>query len=823
METKVTYSFNKIRVSEASLSNVFGSQYFKLFFKVLCGVGLLAFFVILGLSFWPENVAPVVMGLLWLIVFLGTLSVWPLAFGIFLAGQEAKYPISDDKTDLGMSSDFETTTALYRLSKTKFNLGDLLKEISVNHECQFILSEVQADDKFWANFRAGMAGSDFLEVVFGEAVNQARRHDSNLVSMSDIFWGTFSKNENFEKIIAQLELSEADVSNIFFLGHKLYSQISHKKTTTERLKRHSSGVAQNWDAGYTNFLDHFSHNVSASGADEVSIEGRQDIEHEIEDILTKENKNNVVLVGPVGVGKTTLIKELVSKIAWSRSLPSLAFQRVVELDIGAIVAAASNSSRLESVLVGSLNDAVSAGNIILYIQNIESIFAGGTKEGTIDASEIILPYLRNSSLRIIGATTEKDYETYIQAKPELASVFTKVSVEPTDKDTTLRVLSEMSVYMGLNYKLKITYTGVKEIYTLSEKYVTEKEFPGKAVDMMENVCSAARNEGDKIVDKQTVAKLAEHFLNVKISEVTVNEKDILLKLEDNMHARVVGQFTAVKVLADAMRRARTQTKDDKRPLGSFLFMGPTGVGKTELAKTLAFSYFGDESRIIRMDMNEFQDSSAIDRFIGKKAAGSDQLEGGEFVKAVRANPSSIVLLDEIEKANPNVLDLFLQALDEGYITDGMGEKVVLSGLIIIGTSNAGSNTIRQSVAAGEEYESMRAKVMEEVQNAGTFKPEFLNRFDGVVLFSPLSGSEILKVAELMFKGIQADFKNKGYDIELAPGLLEKLAQEGYVPEMGARPMRRVFQDRLENFLAKKMLEDAIPKGEAFVVKIEDLY
>jgi len=823
MERETTYNPDHKRLVAAKLSRFFGSRATNICAKIFITLGIIAFLFLLIIWSFPGDEIEQLSKIAWIFVFLSLVSVWVISFGSFLKSYELKHSLMKGNFDLGQCSDFRTTILLFGLGFPTPDIGKLIRDLVATPEVSLVCSEMAPSEQFWNDLRSGVGAPDFGARLLASAASKAMMHSSPLVSAADLFWGLLTENENYEQILIDLELEETDLSNIFFLESKFFTASKYPSTATETLKSHAAGIAQGWDSGYTLFLDRFSYNVLGNLRGDFSVEGRTGIVSEMENILTKKSKNNVILTGPVGVGKTTIIKEVVSRITWGTTLPGLAYARVLELNLGTIISYAADRASLEKILIGVLNDAVRAGNIILYVPEIQDLFAGGGKEGTIDASEIILPYLRDSGLRIIGATTDKHFQTYIESKPELAALITKIEVPPTEKSDTLRVLAEMSIYMGQEYGVRVTYQALKMIYTLTEKFVTEKEFPGKAVDMLENVLTAAKNEHVTVLDKEAVARVAGKDLNVKVTEATRDEKDILLKLEETMHSRVVGQFAAVTALSDALRRARTDIKSDKRPIGSFLFLGPTGVGKTELAKTLAWAYYGNEEQIVRMDMNQFQDPDSITRFIGKKVADSEELEGGEFVKKIRTNPSSVVLLDEIEKANPNILDLFLQALDEGYITDGMGEKVILTGAIIIATSNAGANTIRKAVADNIEYQRVKETVLEEVQNTGVFKPEFLNRFDGVIVFSPLSGSEILKVAELMFQSIQADFKGKGYDIELETGVLEKLAQEGYVPEMGARPMRRVFQDRLENFLAKKMLEGTIKKGETYTVSMTDLY
>ena len=469
-----------------------------------------------------------------------------------------------------------------------------------------------------------------------------------------------------------------------------------------------------------------------------------------------------------------------------------------------LLSGVNDPGEAESRLLGVLNDAVRAGNVILFIDDIHVLFAsGGDKIGTIDASEVIAPYLQSSELRIIGITSNNNYQTYIAPRAQIAGNMEKIEVPATDENQTIRILEDLSLYFSSKYGIQITYNALKEVYKLSERFTLEKAFPARAVDMLENVCTAAKNSsflsssrrrGSIVLDRHVTDKLAESTLNVPVQEAEGDEREKLLHLEEKLHSRVIGQNEAVKAVSQALQRARTQVTDTKRPIGTFLFLGPTGVGKTELTKALSWAYFGSEESMVRMDMNEFQDSASVGRFIGRKMPGSEQLEGGEFVKKVREKPFSVILLDELEKAHPDILNLFLQILDEGYCTDGMGNKISFQNSIIIATSNAGANLIREGVTAGKTSEGLKTELLNYLQSQGIYKPEFLNRFDGTIVFKPLTKEELLKIAGLIFQSSCESLKQKGYIIQIEQPALEKLVEWGYKPEFGARPMRRVFQE-----------------------------
>ena len=815
----------------ASKVHPFINNYFFIgILKVLSMIGLSSAIVML-LSFSSTiNLYPIDYFLKFLI-FIGLIAFALLRFIQSYFRRLADSRVLKDEDggmyDIFKTCDFELANIL---GSENLNNPDILKifeSIITSKRAFFILREMNVglpfNEKIVRGFPLEIPAHDILIEVVRLSLENAIQDGAQQLTAGDIFYGFLKISRNLNPALMAIEIDEKDLQNIIFWENNIFSKLYRKKTLTQSLASAGAGIAQNWAAGYTLDLDRFGTEITMPKLfGSFSIEGRDREIRQMENVLSKEMKNNCIITGGNGVGKTTLVYGLAERIYWGNTLSELSYKRLVSLDTSILLAGSSNEREVEERLIRVFNDAVNAGNIILFIDNIEVLFSGGQKIGSIDASEIIIPYLQNPNLRIIGVTTHGNYQTYIEAKPSLAGNFEKIEVEPTNEKQTLRILEDLSMYYSNKYNLVVTYNALKEIYRLSEKFITNKDFPAKAVDMLDNVCSAAKNTGNKLLDKSTIDSLAEQVLNVSVKEVDTDEKKKLINLEVCIHGRVIGQDEAVVAVCNALRRARAQVSNTNRPIGSFLFLGPTGVGKTELAKSLADAYFGNEKAMVRMDMNEYQDTESTSRFIGKKMIGIDQLEGGDFVKKIRENPFSVVLLDELEKAHPDVLNLFLQLLDEGYIIDGMGEKVIFSNTIIIATSNAGANLIKEGIEKGMSLNLLSEKLLKYLQSNDIYKPEFLNRFDGIIVFKPLTRENLFEIAKLMFNKIKLDFKNKGYDIEAGEDILSRLAELGYRPELGARPMRRVFQDTLENFLANKILDGSLNKGEKFIINIQDL-
>lgn len=564
--------------------------------------------------------------------------------------------------------------------------------------------------------------------------------------------------------------------------------------------------------------------------------------------LTRRSKNNPVLIGDAGVGKTAIVEGLAQMLV-SEGVPEmLANKRVLALSIGVLLAGAKFRGEFEERLKAVIDEAqASAGEIILFIDELHSVVGAGTgSEGSLDAANMMKPALARGELQVVGATTPGEYRRFIEKDSALERRFTPIWVEEPEEESAIEMLKALRKNYETHHGVQLTDAALSAAVRLSDRYITDRQLPDKAVDLIDEAAAKARieraplvvvdqsdesSESERLViSEKDIAALISERIGVPLDQLVEEEVEKLLKLEDRLHERVIGQDRAVSTLADAVRRGRMGLKDASRPTGVFLFMGPTGVGKTELAKALAEFMFDDPNHMIRLDMSEYEERHSISRMIGAPPGYVGYDDAGQLTEAVRRRPYSVILLDEIEKAHPNIYDSMLQIFDDGRLTDGHGRTVDFSNTIIIMTSNLGTAyqnkgglgfAIGDSEATSNGFNLPGLTNRHESALKSRFSPEFLNRIDDVVVFDPLGRDEIDQIVDKFVQQVEIRLSDRSIGIELTPEAKSWIAERGYDTWMGARPMARVMQRYIESPLALALIKGEVNDGSHVVVGVDD--
>jgi len=561
------------------------------------------------------------------------------------------------------------------------------------------------------------------------------------------------------------------------------------------------GIGRNWAYGYTILLDKLTYDLSRENLPLDRFVGRKEQIDQLQRELSKEQNNNVLLVGEPGVGRKTITIGLAKLIFAGKCLDSLLFKRALLLDVHQILS--NSQSETEANMVALLEEAKKAGNIILVVPSIEE-FVNSSK---VDLSDIFYEHLQEGDIQLIGITDPSSYQKYFLRNSKLLKIFEKIDVSEVSAEDALIVLENLAGDLEKKYKLTVSYEALSEIIKESEDLITDIPFPEKAIDLLEEALVFAKNQNKVRLEKADIDEVISQKTNLPVGELTNLEKIKLEDLEKILHQRVIGQDLAITKISQALRRKRAGVDTRKSPIGTFLFVGPTGVGKTETAKALSQVYFGDEKKMIRLDMSEFQSETDIEKLIGNNE------KTGILTSQIRQNPFTVLLLDEFEKASAKIINIFLTIFDEGYVTDGQGKKVSFKNTVIIATSNAGSEFIREKVLAKIEPEELEKQLTEFLLREKIFKPELLNRFDAVVFYKPLTQAEIGKIANLMVGRLSAKLLNeKGITLKVSPQVLQNLIEKGYDPVFGARNLQRVIQEEVEDKVAEKILNENLQKG-----------
>lgn len=579
-------------------------------------------------------------------------------------------------------------------------------------------------------------------------------------------------------------------------------------------------LTRNWAYGYTYHLNNYVLDLTELYAlqDHKIVAHNEEIK-KIEEILSSAPQANALLIGDPGSGKTSTIYAFAKYIAQGKTASNLAFKRVLEFKIDEALAGLPNTSAMQARINELLFEAAMAGNVILVIEDIDRYVTQQEGVGRVDLSAVLSSFLPYPTIQVVGTTSYQAFHKVIEPNALLMKYFERVELKEPIYDDLFFILNDLAYQLEKETGAMVSYAAIKEIAQSSSRYFQDVPLPQRAINVLRDVIGRAQKVGVALAGVDLVKVVISEKTGINTGTLNQDEKDKLLRLEEILHQRVISQNEAVKEIAAAMRRRRLEVGDIKRPIGSFLFLGPTGVGKTETAKALAEAYFGDEKRMVRLDMTEYKEINSLERLIGN----ADGQIVGQLVAAMREHPFCVLLLDEIEKASKEVIEIFMQVLEDGFLTDGLGRKVSFRESMIIATSNAGADLIRNLV--GQSSASLADKknqVLDFIQQQGIFKPEFVNRFDAAILFEPLSKEDLLKVAFLMLQSLAKRLEKQQLQFRFSDDLMAKVVDLGYEPQFGARPMRRVIQDKIEDLIAKKMLSGEIQKNQPFTIKGEEI-
>ncbi|HRN96028.1 MAG TPA: ATP-dependent Clp protease ATP-binding subunit [Candidatus Levybacteria bacterium] len=638
------------------------------------------------------------------------------------------------------------------------------------------------------------------------------------ISPLDIFAAYILLAENEKHMLQSGEMDEQDFVNIYYWARNAYKV--DEKNAPLKLLFYGDGAFDFFIYGWSTELKKYALNITntvLSQKHPPRVIGRSSEYEELLVALNKAGSRNVLLVGDPGTGKTSLVEYFAYNSHMGHVPGGVSHMQVYELFIDRLLAGVSERGELEDRLVTVIDEVLHAGNVILLIQNIENIFGAGGFD--FDISGVLYKYLKNGGITIIGTTTQTAYKTHIASHEAIATVFTTIQFPEPDPTSALFMLFERIGDIERQYRCEITYSAVKSLIDLSSSYLTDRYLPGKAITLLESIATAHNLHGkNNYITKEKVEEYITSQTHILLGEPTKEEKQLLLHLEDELHKRVVSQPRAVEVIASAMRRVRSGMKTEKRPIAVFLFLGPTGVGKTETAKALAEVYFGNTDHMIRLDMSEYQTQDSLGKLLGE-SVGSTYSEHA-FTEVVSQNPFSLILLDEFEKAHPQILNLFLQVFEDGRLTDNKGRTISFQNTIIIATSNAGSEYIRQHTTQTNDHAAFTKQLLDVVMQAHIYTPELINRFDEVVVFHQLTKESLQAVAKLLLQEALAPLEDKKIFISFDESLVTKVVNDSYDEQFGARSIRRYIASTVSEFVSQQILKDTFTKGSHVTLSVD---
>ncbi len=580
----------------------------------------------------------------------------------------------------------------------------------------------------------------------------------------------------------------------------------------------TKGIGQELAYGVAYILTRFSRDIRTSAVFSNLTSNSPFAEEkiiEIETNLARAKASNILIIGEAGVGKMDLVLAVNTRMQTGKSLAAIAGKQMIVLDTNRLFATHRDKQELELTILQLFDEALAAGNLIIVIENISTFIREAEALGVF-IPELLDPYLSHPELNIIATDTPSAYHTFLEPLGAFARRFAEVLIDSPDMSATTRVLQGIAEQHERQYNTLFTYAALAAITTAADRFIVEGVMPDKAIELLIDIATRAGQAGVTYITADYVYSVVSEKTGVPAGPISDQERDLLLHLSERLHERVIGQQPALDAIARTMRRARAGIQASDKPIGSFLFLGPTGVGKTETAKALAYIFFGGEEHMQRLDMSEFSGNDALERLIG------DGEHSGTLPDMLREHPYSVLLLDEFEKATQPVHDLFLQILDEGVFTDARGTRVNARNTIIIATSNAGSQLILKTVQQRQELSHLTAEIIDHIVKSGVYRPELINRFDNTIIFEPLKKEEQGQVASLLLGGLYKRVQAQGYELVVTKDLLDILVERGYSPEFGARPMQRVLQDVVEEAIAQKIISGSVTLGGTITLTAADI-
>ena len=786
----MNFNYNSLRARNARLGKILGNKFLYVLILVMAimmlagGVALIAFGFAVG---WLCLSVAVVMAMI---------HYWTKK-------ELIPVPVGKNENDI---NDILSNDLLAKMPKNP-SLKDLVPVIMQTTSGKFMHIRYYITPQLLTDVAGELPGE--LGPVFETALKIRESTGTKELHGAILTVAIIANHPNNEMILKRLKLDLRDlIDGVIWFDHLNNMMEEFKK------HRHTGGIGRDLSFGYIPTLQQFGQNISeghVANTARIQLSAHQEILSQMAEIFSKGGKQNVALIGPEGSGRATIVTAFAEMLmdADAKLPKNLQYRQIFRLDAAALISGAGERGQLEGLVMHILGEAFSAKNIIIWLENAQLFFEEGV--GSVDITNVLMPILEAGNLRMILTMDRQKFLEISARKAALANSLNKIMVKPANEEETMKVLQDQAPLLEYQHKCSYTIWALKEAYRLSEKYVYDMEMPGKALTLLDTAGGYA-DQATHLVTAASVQEAVEKTAGVKIfsqDKTSDDDKQQLLNLEALIHQRMIDQELAVKTVSDALRRAAAGVRNEGKPIGTFLFLGPTGVGKTELAKALSEVYFDGEKNIVRLDMNEFVTPGDVSRLIADGA--EDELS---LTAQVMKQPFAVVLLDEIEKAHPQVLTTLLQMLDEGILRDVKGREVSFRDTIVIATSNAGAEMIRQMVGGGgsNDFSAMKEQILNNLMRSGEFKPEFLNRFDEICLFKPLSPQDCLQVLDLIIAGVNKTLAPQKIAVMVDDDAKQVLVQRGYDAELGARPMKRIVQKTVENLVAKFMLGGQVESG-----------